>query len=151
MLEVITSTKGVPAEYFYLFDKVAYFLIKYGEDIMVGSWTDICHQLMRKCPFSRNEDLMFHYKNKVRENLSKLSGAHLPKMAFILSRSQFPFEEIILRDVLHEGIIRRSSNYEIGSLIPSLARSRFRNFEIIDKMCEDYVVSASKDVSKSLS
>lgn len=72
-------------------------------------------------------------------------------MAFILSRSQFPFEEIILRDVLHDGIIRRSSNYEIGSLVPSLARSRFRNFEIIDKMCEDYVVSASKDVSKSFS
>jgi hypothetical protein len=35
--------------------------------------------------------------------------------------------------------------------VPSLARSRFRNFEIIDKMCEDFVVSASKDVSKSFS
>jgi hypothetical protein len=151
VLEVITSTRGVPSDYFYLFDKVAYFLIKHKDDILVGSWTEICHQLMRKCPFSRNEDLMLHYKNKVKQNLSSLSGAHIPKMAFILSRSQFPFEEIILRDVLHDGIIRRSSNYEIGSLVPSLARSRFRNFEIIDKMCEDYVVSASKDVSKSFS
>lgn len=94
---------------------------------------------------------MLLYKNKVKQNLQSLSSAHIPKMAFILSRSQFPFEEIIFRDVLHDGIIRRSSNYEIGSLVPSLARSRFRNFVIIDKMCEDYVVSASKDVSKSFS
>jgi hypothetical protein len=65
VLSVITTTHGVPADYFYLFDKVSYFLIKYQNEILVGSWTEICHQLMRKCPFSRNEDLMFVYKKKV--------------------------------------------------------------------------------------
>jgi hypothetical protein len=56
-------------------------------------------------------------------------------MAFVISRSQFPFEELIFRDVLASGFIRRSTNYEIGSLIPSLARSRFRNFDVINEMC----------------
>ena len=62
VLAIVNATRGVPSEYFYLFDKVAYFLMMYRDDILVGSWTEICHQLMRKVPFSRNEDLMFIYR-----------------------------------------------------------------------------------------
>lgn len=29
VLSVVTTTKGVPADFFYLFDKVSYFLIKF--------------------------------------------------------------------------------------------------------------------------
>lgn len=71
-------------------------------------------------------------------------------MTYVLSRSQFPFEELVFRDVLATGLIRRSNNYEIGSIIPSLARSRFRNFDVISQMCNDYVLAASRDVSKHL-
>jgi hypothetical protein len=105
---------------------------------------------MRKCPSARNEDLMFTYRERLSQNLNQLTGALIPKMAYVLSRSQFPFEEIIFRDVFAAGLIRRSNNYEIGSIVPSLARSGYRNFDVISQMCNDYALSASRDVSKHL-
>lgn len=71
-------------------------------------------------------------------------------MAFILSRSQFPFEEMILKYAVTDSIVRRSNHFEIGSLLPSLARSRFREFKTIEDLCVNYALSLSKDVSKSL-
>ena len=86
-LEVFNSASDVPHEYFYAFDKVAYYLIKFEEDINLTAWTDLCHQLMRKVPFFRNEDLFYLYRRKVGANLNHLTGAHLAKSCFILSRS----------------------------------------------------------------
>lgn len=62
VLSVVTSSKGVPTDFFYLFDKVSYFLLRYKNEVSVGCWTEICHQLLRKCPFNRNEDLLFEYR-----------------------------------------------------------------------------------------
>jgi hypothetical protein len=105
---------------------------------------------MRKCPYVRNEDLLFAYRKKALQNLQHLTGAHLPKLAFILARSALPFEELVLKNALSDSISRRSNHYEIGSLLPSLARSRFRNFEAIEQLCTNYALSLSKDVTKSL-
>ena len=80
-----------------------------------------------------------------------MTGAHIPKMAYVLSRSQFPFEELMFRDVLATGLVRRSNNYEIGSIVPSLARSRYRDYDVISGMCETYALSVSRDVSKHFS
>lgn len=55
---------------------------------------------------------------------------------------------MIYRNVLGAGVIRRSNHYEIGSLIPSLARARFRNFDVISDLVSSYVVFASRDVEK---
>ena len=45
---------------------------------------------------------------------------------------------------------RRLNPYEVGSLVPSLARSRFQDYEILDPLCRDYALGISKDVSKTL-
>ena len=65
------------------------------------------------------------YRQKATLHLHHVTGAHLPKMAFILARSAIPFEELILRNSVSESIVTRSNHYEIGSLLPSLARSRY--------------------------
>ena len=64
---------------------------------------------MCKCPFHRNEDLMFAYRKQIQLRISHLTGAILPKMTFILSRSQFPFEEIIYRDIF----LAKKDKYDI--------------------------------------
>ncbi len=88
VLMAVTSVQGSLQHYHYfLFDKVTYFLLKYESLILVAYWTDICHQLIRKCVFFVNEDLMMVYRNKLKGNLSKLTGSQIPKMAFITSRS----------------------------------------------------------------
>jgi hypothetical protein len=150
VLTALTRVTGVPSEHFFLFDKVAYWMIHNQNRLTIASWTEICHGLMRKCPFSRNEDLMAIYRAKLAQNVAALTGAHYAKMAFVISRSQFPFEELIYRQALVGGFIRRSNSYELGSLIPSLARSRFRDFDLLGDMCKEYVVAASTDVSKHL-
>jgi len=74
-------------------------LLHFGDDVELNAWTDICYELMRKCPFFRNEVLMFRYRQKVQNDLSHLTGSQLPKMSFILSRSNVPFPEILMRDI----------------------------------------------------
>ena len=100
-LNALNTIPGqLPTEYFYLFDKVAFFLLKFKDDVHVSQWTELCHQLVRKCPKARNEELLFQYRQKVIALKEQITGAHLPKLCFILSRSQFHFEEILYRDLI---------------------------------------------------
>ena len=131
---------------------------------------------MRKSPMFRNETLMFHYRLKLQQNVSHLTGSQLPKMAFILSRSQVPFEEILFRDIFVprekestqeadlgaevEGpqytrqrislTYRPMSFQEIGSLVPSLARAKYQAYEVIHPMCRDYIIQLSRDSGLNL-
>ena len=89
------------------------------------AWTDICHQLMRKVPFFRNEDLFYLYRRKVGDCFSHVTGAHMSKCVFILSRSQFPFEELLYRNLFHSAALDRgiiSSNEGIAGALTQMAR-----------------------------
>lgn len=99
VMKALNSKDSVPVDSFYVFDQVVYMLMQYGDAIELNLWTDICYELLRKCPFFRNEIVLFKYRTKLQKNLSHLTGSQLPKMAFILSRAQVPFEEILFRDI----------------------------------------------------
>ena len=43
VLQLLNAKEGVPVSHFYVFDKVAYFLMKYEKEINLTAWTDICH------------------------------------------------------------------------------------------------------------
>ncbi len=107
VLQALNTSSDVPHKHFYAFDKVAYYLIKFEQEITLTAWTDLCHQLMRKVPFVRNEDLFYLYRRKVGTNLSHMTGAHLAKCVFILSRSQFPFEELLYRQLFNSAALER--------------------------------------------
>ena len=45
---------------------------------------------------------------------------------------------------------KRHTSFEIGSIIPSLAKGRFRQYDVLEALCRDFSLSLSEDVSKGL-
>jgi len=95
-----TISKNGVHFYYDLFDTCAYFLIRFSDYIEVGSFTDLTFMLIKKNAKKRNDDLLYIYRQKIQDNMGHLTIGHMQKVLFILSRSPFPFSEIILHQFL---------------------------------------------------
>ena len=132
-----------------LFDVTAYFLITFKDIIDIGLFTDLTFLLIKKNSQKRSEDLLYHYRHKLHDQLSHITVSHLQKVLFILSRSPFPFSERYISELLFTEPntprnISKLRTFEIGSIIPSLAKSRFNNTLLLDYLGKE-LISKFKD------
>ena len=86
------------------------------------------------------------YRQKLSHCWPDLTGKLFAKMAYILTRSQHPFEEILLRQILNTQAWRSCNQFELGSLARSLAVARFRDFKILDEICQLYATKMKKSM-----
>jgi hypothetical protein len=71
--------------------------------------------------------------------MGDLTTAHLQKVLFILSRTPIPFAEIYFHQLLFMGpqqprVFTKLRSFELGSIIPSLAKCRYNNTQILDAL-----------------
>lgn len=97
---ITTLTKQI-FKYYDLYDDIHCFLMKFMDDIDIGHLTSIIYQLIKKNTYKRNEDVLYLYRKKVHQNLNHITSGHLQKVLFIISRSSFPFQEILYRDLFY--------------------------------------------------
>jgi hypothetical protein len=70
--------------------------------------------------------------------------SHLQKVLFILSRSPFPFSEIYFNNLLFTEPntprnISKLRSFEIGSIIPSIAKTRYNNTMLLDYLGRELI------------
>lgn len=78
------------------------------------------------------------------KNLDHISRAYYKGVAFILSRTSFPFQEMIYNKIFfyRDGTLKPLNtlkNYEIGSILPSLSKSRYVNHILVHELCKIYL------------
>ena len=96
---------------------------------------------MRKNTSKKNENLLINYRRKLMQNLNEVTLINYQKIIFLLSRSTFPFSELILNEILLDPLGKKQFRSLVGlkmfhynSLMPSLGKIRYNQLELINNL-----------------
>ncbi|CDW90432.1 UNKNOWN [Stylonychia lemnae] len=153
MEKILTSLNGITPianQYLELFDQCGYFLMKFKEYIDINFFSSICYQLMKKNPSKKNENLLLEYRKQLASDVESVTRINYQKIIYVLSRSMFPFNEMTLNDIFYnqDGKFRGFKGlkpFHFGSMMPSLARMRYNQIEIINSICNQFSSTIRND------